>query len=218
MRRRETWKEERWCVFSSWGGQDGRDICGTSTVDPEAKVSLRKPRLQMTLSFPILNPFTAGSSLFESQAHFCYRSVKTRELGIQLLEGRSGRELGTQLLEGMSGMCSSHCCCNESQKDEQVLWMGESWRISRSVVAGRERVIGQVPCKGVSCPEEVALSKAHSGMKEGDSGKALLQVFSYFCVGAKTVFPLTRQARRTLFWLLGTAASAAINAMAYANT
>lgn len=86
------------------------------------------------------------------------------------------------------------------------------------VCGGWERVIGQVPCKGISCPEEVALSKAHSGMKEGDSGKALLQVFFYFCVGAKTVFPLTRQARRTLFWLLGTAASAAINAMAYANT
>lgn len=58
------------------------------------------------------------------------------------------------------------------------------------VCGGWERVIGQVPCKGISCPEEVALSKAHSGMKEGDSGKALLQVFSISVWEPRQSFPL----------------------------
>lgn len=44
------------CILVERRGQDGRDMRGTSNIDPEAKVPLRIPRLQMTMSFPILIP------------------------------------------------------------------------------------------------------------------------------------------------------------------
>lgn len=98
---------------------------------------------------------------------------------------------------------------SSSEKDEQILWMDDAWTdespclwwqwLLESFHTNCLLDVVQITLKAISDPEKVVSYKTHSGIKERDSGKALLKVSFCFCVGTKLGFLLAKEAKMITF-------------------